>query len=143
MKTPIINAGISMVLHYIFLIVSLIVFKPNLYVVVIADIIFGLVVCILNAISIYRYIGYRQEIVKTFLLPLISAAIMAIFTFCSYKVFYLLTEINAISCMIAIFVAIIVYGITLLLLRGIEEEEILMLPKGRSILNLLQKLRLF
>lgn len=142
MKTPIINALISMVIHYVVLVALLVIGKPNLYAVVIADIVFGLVVCILNAICIYRYIGYKQEFIKTFVLPLVASAIMGGATVGVYKLLYMLFSNNAIACVISICVAVGVYAIGLLLVRGIGEEEVLMLPKGRSIAGLLKRLHL-
>ena len=139
MKTPIINAAIGMVVHYIALIFMLIVFKPNLYAVVIGDIIFGLVVCILNAISIYRYIGYKQELFKTFALPLIASAIMGVITILVYKISYMVVAMNSVACLLAIFVAVVAYALSLLLIKGISEEEILMLPKGSKIVSILRK----
>lgn len=142
MKTPIFNALIGMIIHYIALVLMLIVFKPNLYAVVIGDIIFGLAVCILNAISIYKYIGYKQEIFKTFILPLIASAIMGAITFGVYKISYMVVNINAVACMLAIFVAIVAYALSLLLIQGISEEEVLMLPKGEKIVFLLKRFSL-
>ena len=142
MKTPIFNALIGMIIHYIALVLMLIVFKPNLYAVVIGDIIFGLAVCILNAISIYKYIGYKQEIFKTFILPLIASVIMGAITFGVYKISYMVVNINAVACMLAIFVAIVAYALSLLLIQGISEEEVLMLPKGEKIVSLLKRFSL-
>lgn len=142
MKTPIINAAISMIIHYIALALMLIVGKPNLYAVVIGDILFGLVVCILNAIAIYRYIGYRQEILKTFLLPLAASAVMGLAAFGTYKGLFALMANNAVSCVMAICVAVPVYAVALLLVKGVGEDELLMMPKGRSIIILLKKAHL-
>ena len=142
MKTPKFNALIGMIIHYIALVLMLIVFKPNLYAVVIGDIIFGLAVCILNAISIYKYIGYKQEIFKTFILPLIASAIMGAITFGVYKISYMVVNINAVACMLAIFVAIVAYALSLLWIQGISEEEVLMLPMGEKIVSLLKRFSL-
>ena len=142
MKTPIINAVIGMVIHYIALVAMLIIFKPNLYAVVIGDIIFGFVVCILNTISIYRHIGYKQELFKTFLLPLIASAIMGVLTVLVYKISYMVVAMNAVACLLAIFVAIVAYALSLLLIKGISEEELLMLPKGAKIVSLLKRFSL-
>ena len=142
MKVPVINASISMVIHYIFLVIFLLVFKANLYVVVIADIVFGLVVCILNSIAIYKYVGYRQEILKTFILPFASAAIMGVVAYGTNFLLYKISGSNAISCILAICVAVVVYALSLLLIKGIGEDEIKMLPKGASLVTLLKKLHL-
>lgn len=142
MKVPVINASISMVIHYIFLVALLIIFRPNLYVVVLADALFGLVVCILNSVAIYRYAGYRQEIFRTFILPLVAAAIMGVVAFGTNFLLFKVTGSNALSCVIAICVAVVVYALSLLLVRGIGEEEIRMLPKGAAIVSLLKRVHL-
>lgn len=142
MKIPVINASISMIVHYVMLIATLIVFKPNLYVVVIADILFGLIVCIMNSVAIYRHVGYRQEFLKTFILPFAAAAAMGVVTYFTNAVLYALTGSNTISCVIAICIAVIVYAVCLLLMKAIGEEEIRMFPKGASIVALLKKLHL-
>lgn len=142
MKIPVINASISMVIHYIFLVIVLIVFKPNLYAVVLADIVFGFVVCVLNSIAIYRHVGYRQEIVKTFILPAVASAIMGVVAYITNFLLYKVTGSNTFSCVIAICLAVIVYAVSLLLIRGIGEEEIRMLPKGATLVALLKRMHL-
>ena len=142
MKIPVINALISMGIHYVVLILFLIIFKPNLYIVVIADILFGFVVCVLNSMAIYKNIGYRQEFLKTFVLPFVASAIMGVAGYAVNFIMFKVTGINALSCVFAIIVSVIVYGISLLLIKGIGEDEIRMLPKGASIVGMLKKIRL-
>ncbi len=142
MKIPVINASISMVIHYFVLVVLLIAFKPNLYAVVIADIVFGLVVCVLNSVAIYTNIGYKQEVIKTFVLPLVASAIMGAVAYGVNFALFKLTSSNTLSCILAICVAVVVYGLSLLLIKGISEDEIRMLPKGASLVRLLKKLHL-
>lgn len=142
MKTPVVNAAISMVIHYVVLAVALIVFKPNLYTVVLADVLFGLVVCILNSVALCKYIGYRQEILKTFLLPLAASAVMGLLAYGVNFIMYKLTASNTISCILAICVAVPVYAVVLLLIKGVGEDEIRMLPKGASLVVLLKKIHL-
>lgn len=142
MKTPVTNAAISMVIHYIVLAVALMVFKPNLYTVVLADILFGLVVCILNSVALRRYIGYRQEIIKTFLLPLAASTVMGIVAFGVDFLLFKLTGSNAVACILAICFAVPVYAVVLLLVKGVGEDEIKMLPKGVAIVRLLKKIHL-
>ena len=49
---------------------------------------------------------------------------------------------NAVACLLAIFVAIVAYALSLLLIKGISEEELLMLPKGAKIVSLLKRFSL-
>lgn len=139
MHVPIINSAIAIVIHYVVLIAGLFVVGPSIYVVVVADMIYAFSVCILNSSAVYKFIRYKQEIIKTFVLPLVSAAIMGAVAIGVYYVMNLLVKSNIISCVIAILVACIVYCLSLLLVKGVSEEEINMLPKGKSIANVLKK----
>lgn len=142
MRVPIINSAIALVIHVVILCALLITTNLGVYAVVITDVLFPLIVCILNALSIRRFVGYRQEYVKTFVKPSIAAVIMGFAAYLVYIGCYLITGIGSISTLIAIFVAVPVYGVSLLILRGIEEEEILQMPKGRTLVRFLKSLHL-
>ena len=62
MKEPMIHSAIALVLHLILLAILMTVFKLNIYGVLYSNIFFGLIMCILNAISIKKYLRYRQEL---------------------------------------------------------------------------------
>ena len=64
MKEPMIHSAIALVLHLILLAILMTVFKLNIYGVLYSNIFFGLIMCILNAISIKKYLRYRQELVQ-------------------------------------------------------------------------------
>lgn len=102
LKVPIKNSAISLGLHLIILPCLLIVFKLNIYGVVIGDILFGATVSVLNAMSIKKYLNYRQNMFETFVKPFICAGVMGAGCFGIYKLFNGLIKINAISTIIAI-----------------------------------------
>ena len=87
MKEPIKNAVIALALHLIILVALMLGLDLNIFAVIIANACFGLIMCILNARSIRRYSGYRQEVRRTFFVPAVSAAGMGgwygLFTVCS------------------------------------------------------------
>lgn len=56
----------------------------NIYAVIIANMFFAFLMCIMNALAIRKYSGYHQEIHKTFIVPGISSAIMGIITYIVY-----------------------------------------------------------
>lgn len=85
MNVPVRNAFISLILHIGVLYLMLMVFKMGIYSMVFANIAFAVFMCILNAIAIRRYLNYRQEIVKTFLLPAVASAFMGAAAFGVYK----------------------------------------------------------
>lgn len=129
MNVPVRNAAIALVLHLGVLYLTLDVMDLKLYGVVIACIFFGLVMCILNWLSIKRYLKYRQEINRTFVIPFIASIIMGII--CWLTNFVLCKFISSIlSVLIAILLGVIVYFMVLVKLRGVKESEIRSLPGG-------------
>ena len=142
MHLPIMHALIALVVHLGALELMALVFDLGIYSMVYANIVFALIMCILNHWAIRRTIGYRQEIKKTFLIPTIAAAVMGACTFGVYKLFYMAVKSNVISTMIAIVVAVAVYGILLIKLKCLTDEELRQMPGGTKLLGLLRKLHL-
>ena len=101
----------------------------KLYGVVISVIVFSLLMCALNWLSISRYLSYRQEIRRTFIVPLISSAIMGVVVFVVYIILKKIAG-NILSTTISIIVGAIAYFVALLLLHGVKEEEIRSFPGG-------------
>lgn len=141
MNIPVIHSVIALVIHIIVVVVMLLC-DMGVYALVAGNIVFPLVVTILNWISVRREIAYEQEIYKTFLIPFLSAAIMGVVSILSYQGIYKITGRNSFSCIIGIIVAVIVYFIAIVLLKGVTEEELYRLPKGAVIVRFLRKLRL-
>ena len=142
MKTPVRNALISLILHVGILVALLYGLKTGIYGVVIANMLFGLSMCILNGISIANYLNYRQEVKKTFVLPFLASLIMG---GCSYLVYYLLnmlTKRNSIACLAAVIVAVAVYFVMLIVFRCVDEKELHSMPMGGKMVRIAKKLRL-
>lgn len=141
MQAPLVHAAIAVAIHLGFLVLFVVKFKWNIYGVVYANIIFGLIICLLNARSIRKKLHYRQEIKKTFLVPVIAAGVMGIAAYLVHRVFNLFAG-NTISTILAVCVGAVVYGICLVKLGGILEREIRRLPKGDLLADLLIRLNI-
>ena len=142
MREPVKNALIALVLHIGLLVVLMYAFQLNIYAVVYANAFFGLLMCVLNAYSVKKYSGYRQEIRRTFVIPGISALIMGVAVYLSYQLALYLFRVNAIATVFSILIGVIVYAVVLLLLKGLTEEEILKFPKGAALVRLARKMHL-
>lgn len=141
MQAPLVHAATAVAIHLGFLVLFVVKFKWNIYGVVYANIIFGLIICLLNARSIRKKLHYRQEIKKTFLVPVIAAGVMGITAYLVHRVFNLFAG-NTISTILAVCVGAVVYGICLVKLGGILEREIRRLPKGDLLADLLIRLNI-
>ena len=142
MNVPVRNALISLALHVIALYIMLMIFNMGIYSMVFASILFALFMCILNAIAIHNTLGYRQEMVKTFLLPAISAAFMGAAAYGVYRGVTLVIHSNVLGTLLAVLVAVAVYGVLLIKLHCIEEDEMYSMPMGRKLTRICRKLHL-
>lgn len=139
MYVPIINAAISLVIHLLSLWAMLYFMKLDIMAVVFSNIIFSLVMFVLNHLAIRKYIGYKQELIKTFIIPLLVSAVMGGVAFGVYHLFRLFLPVTA-SCIIAIVVAVIIYFIGMVLLKGFRESELARIPLiGKPMILLLQR----
>ncbi len=141
MNIPVRNAAICLGVHIVFLFVFLNNFHLGIYSVVYANIIFAFMMSVLNHMAIRKYLRYRQEIFRTFIVPLLSSVIMGVFLFFSYKLLRINLS-NLISTLISIFLGVIVYFVFILKFRGVREEEILAIPCGQILLRFVRALHL-
>jgi len=142
MHLPIIHALIALVLHIGALEVMALVFDMGIYSMVYANIIFGVIMCVLNHTAIRRTIGYKQEVKKTVLIPTVSAAVMGVCTFGAYKLIHFAIQSNILSTLVSIFVAVAVYGVLLIKLKAMTADEMREMPGGTRLLGICRKLRL-
>lgn len=142
LKVPVTNAVIALIAHVILLILLMMFFRLNIYAVVIANAFFALLMCGLNARALAKYSGYHQETVKTFLIPAVCSAIMGVVTFFVYKGCFALLKSNAAALVFSMIVAVLVYGVLMLVMKGLTEEELKRFPKGTLIIKIAKKVHL-
>lgn len=129
MNIPVRNAAIALAVHVGVLYLCIGIMDLKLYGVVISVIVFALTVCVLNWICIGRYLSYRQEIRKTFVIPFISSAVMGLVI----GLMYLLISKYAgdtLGTLLSILIGVCAYFIMLLKLKGVNENEIRSFPGG-------------
>ncbi len=142
MKDPVLHAGFSLLIHIAFLSALLYITGLNVYALVIADMLFALMMCILNQRSLKRYLSYRQEVKKTFVMPAVCSVIMGIAAYFINMLLYRATGVNAFSVLVSIVAAALLYGVLLLLLKVVDEEDLDTIPGGRKIAAVGKKLHL-
>lgn len=149
MRIPIRNAAISLIAHVGILAGMLYILKLGIYSVLYSNIIFALMICILNSISIGRVIRYRQEIKKTFIIPTVASGIMGAAAYGVYQLFYLLTSGllkgrlgTAVCIMPAILAAVLIYFILLIKMGGVNGAELRTMPGGTRLARVAARLHL-
>lgn len=142
MKKSVTHSAISLAIHAVLVYVMLEYLEWGVYGLVIGNVTFALVVCILNWISIGRALRYRQEVKTTFLLPLLASLIMGIVTLASYTLMHLITHSNLASLAVSVPLSMAVYGLLIILFQVVTEEELPDMPFGMRILRLCRKVGL-
>ena len=142
MRLPIFHAVISLVLHLIALEIMALGFHMGIYSMVFSNILFALFMVLMNARSIRKLLGYRQEMKKTVIIPVIASAVMGIFAFGSYQLAHLAVKSNAISTLFAMMIAVVVYGVLLIKLGALSAAELKTMPGGTKLLRVFRKLHL-
>ena len=141
MKVPVIHAVISLIAHIGVFYLMLDFFHEKVFAVVFANLFFALLMCVLNAMALKKYAGYKQEYYKTFLVPFLASAIMGGAVYLLYHVLSAPAG-NTIACLLSILAGVLIYGFALILLKGIGKEELMSLPMDGKIYRILNKLHL-
>ena len=141
-NTPVLHAAIALVVQVGGLIALLFRTELDLYALACANIIYSLVVCLLNQLSVRKHLDYRLDIIQFFLKPLFSAGVMGAAAFGVYHGLMLLIPVSRAVLLLAIGVGACVYFAVLLLIGGVSEEELLAFPKGYLLVRLAHKLHL-
>ncbi|MBO7333431.1 MAG: polysaccharide biosynthesis protein [Lachnospiraceae bacterium] len=141
LSKPIIHGLIALAVHVTLLVVLLKFTELNIYAVAFSNNIFSLVICILNVFSIKRTVGYRQEVLKTFVYPLISSVIMGL-VIIGLKFLLSRSGLSRPVTLLEILVGIIVYFVAMIVSKGITENDLMAVPGGSKLYAVLNRLHL-
>lgn len=141
LNSPVINAALALVIQTGILIMMLLLLpeKYGPYYYIGAMVCYSFFVCVFNAISIRRSVKYKQEIGKTFVIPVFSSVIMGIVAFGVYQGFYFLIKINVIALGLAVGIAVFVYFVLVIRMGAVTEDELKSMPKGTLLLRIAKK----
>ncbi len=122
--------------------------KINVYGAVAGTVLFYVVIVTCNLTSLLRISKVKINWGAILLKPLISAALCGVTAYAAYGLLSRIFPVEAsesilnmgtISTVIAVGLAVVVYVISLLLLKGVAREDVSVLPKGEKIAKKLEK----
>lgn len=140
MKIPVRNAVIALVIHIAFLYLAL-QLDVGINALVYANILFAVIVCLLNAFAIRKYLRYQQEYVKTFVIPAIAAVVMGV-VIGVLSMFLSKLAGNLVTVLVGMVTGVVVYFVAMILLKGVSEQDLRKMPGGRTVLAIAKRLRL-
>lgn len=141
-NVPVKNALFSLILQSLLLLVMLLVTDWTLVTLIIVTVVNSFLMCLLNAISVYKNLGYRFNLKQNFIIPFVAAVIMGGIAKAFYLIIYHICKINLFSLLFSIIIAVIVYFILIIKLGGIGEDEIRNIPQGEKIIKFAKRLKL-
>ena len=143
-RVALINAAISLGANIVVLAIMLVV-APGLdiYAVMIAGIVFSIVYCVLNSMVMTKCLGFRTEVKKTYIEPIMGAVVLAVAVAIVYYVLFYATRRPFIGLVVAIIVGIIVYMIAYVKFSKTSPEELKRYPMGTKMVMILRKIRVY
>ena len=100
------------------------------------------VMAVLNLVFVKKYVYKDLKIIKPVGKSLAASVIMAAFALGVYKALEFMTKSVKISVIVAVLLAIVFYFVVNLIIKGIEKEDIMLLPHGEKIYGFLHKIKL-
>ena len=100
-----------------------------------------IVMVAINVITLLRYTHTKINFVSVFLKPFIASLLCGVGAYFSYKLIdSKLALENTVTSVAAIAIGGLIYIITLFIVKGIAKDDVIMLPKGKKIAKVLEKL---
>lgn len=138
---PVYHAAIALVAQVVVLAVLLIGTDINLYALVFASATYSLLMCVLNARAVRKYLDYQEDKMQIFMKPFFAAAFMGLAAWLIFIACDLLMD-SRIALIPALAVAIIVYFILIIKFGAVTEAEMKSVPSGTKLIGAAKKLHL-
>jgi len=136
MKYPVIHAAAGILIYVIIDYILLSFFDMGVYALIVGHTVFPLIVSLLNWLRIQMEIGYKQEVLRTFLMPTVCSGVMAVISYFFYLGLYTISKSELISLIVTIILAAIIYFLLMILTKTLSEKEIYDLPMGCRIVRI-------
>lgn len=108
----------------------------------ISSVIYQIIACSLAFIMVYKYLKQKPNLIKLFLPTILATLLMAAsIVICTYLLPKIIVS-NTILTVTTIIVAIITYVVGIFMYKGLNKEEILELPMGEKMYNVIKKIKL-
>ncbi len=142
MRLPVIHSAISLLLHITILLALLKFTDLGGYALIIANVTFPIPVFLMNFAALKKYIGYRQELLKTIFVAFSASLWMALAIAAVYWPLGRITSSAVLLSLSSLAVAVFAYFAVYIKLRGVSKTELFDFPMGRRMYLLAHKMHL-
>lgn len=142
-KIPLRNSAISLVLNVITVTLGS-YFAPQFGVfnVLLASIVFAVCMCVLNALSLKKYLGHKNDFVNGYGKPLLASVGMGLVAWIVYYGMYIFVPIKILCLGVSVILAVLTYMILYVIVTKATKEQMRKLPMGNYMVKVLGKLHL-
>ena len=142
LNTPIINALIALALQTVLLVILLKFTRLDVFAVSISYTFYAGIMAVLNQLAVRKAIGYKQEMISTFVKPLECSFVMCLISYGVYRLILLGVGNERIAVIPAVAFAMPLYFVLLVVLKAVSVRELKALPGGTRIYRILKAVRL-
>ena len=140
---PMRNAAIALVVDVTSLVVMLLTTGLGILAVVLAIIVYSVIICVLNDISMKKFLGYKNKWVEAYLIPLMASAPMALTAWLLFNGLYTLIPSNLLGLAVSVPVAAAVYIVLYIVFARVPEEQLQAFPFGSWLVRIAYLLRIY
>lgn len=140
-RLPLRNSAISLVLNVITVTLGS-YFAPQFGVfnVLLASIIFAVSMCVLNALSLKKYLGHKNDFVNGYGKPLLASVGMGLVAWIVYYGMYIFVPIKILCLGVSVILAVFTYMILYVIVTKATKEQMRKLPMGNYMVKILSKI---
>ena len=139
---PVIHSLVSLGIHILLIVVLLMRTNLGVYALVIGNVTFPLAVCVMNHMSLRKYLEYREDWKTAFLVPGAASVLIGVLAWAVYYGLNTLLGYHIPSTLIAIVAAIFAYFVLVLKMKGLNRQELESFPFGGKMIRLAEKMHL-
>ena len=142
MGIPVVNLGIAAICKIIISYILVGIPAININGAAFGSFMTYLIASSLNFIALKKFADVKLDLKDIFLKPMISALVMGVFAWVSYKLIFLATSSNSLATLASILIAVVIYFVMVFKTEVLTEEEMKLIPKGDVIYDIARKMRL-
>lgn len=138
-NAPLKNASRALLIYAVILTLILLVTSAGVYALVFGNCLYPLLVCYLNQRSLKKKTGYRQEIKRTYIIPLIASLVMVVFVALAYYGLFALTHQVFIPLVLSIIIGVTVYFAVIIYIYWDHPELLYSIPYMKTVFSKLKQ----
>ena len=136
---PVINAAIALAVQTGVVVGLLLGTKLSIYALPFAFFVYAALMSGLNQMAVRKELECNIQWGQVFFKPLISSLVMGGVAYLVYTAVYLVVPVNIVAIGISVVLALVVYGIAMILCGGITEDTLDNIPKGGMLKPIVRK----